>query len=335
MSVRLEKLNDKVIKPLKSTKKKEDNKPIRGYDLFPSSYPNVCLIARKKSGKTVVCQNIIKQCAGANTKVVVFSSTLHKDQAVIDLKKWCKKHNIEFEGFQSMKNKKENILHTFVSKLEDVKEEEDDEEDSLSEEEYVPKRKGEHVEKVRRPKMFDNSEDEEELESEEDYNSEEEENLIPKGKKQLELFKHEAMVQKRLFTTKEKSLEDKDPYISPKYIILLDDLSNELKDPNLIALYKKNRHCKIMTITSTQYVHDLKPESLKQMDYLLLFKGLDHEKLQKIKKDADLSLDFEVLDTVYHNATEQPFSFLYVDRLQEVYRKNFDKIYKISVDNKE
>ena len=109
MSITLKKINDKVIKPVK-TKEKLSLLPVRGKDLIPTPYANIGIIARKKSGKSTVVFNLVKQRAGVNTKVIVFSSTFHKDSIMIEMKKWCKKHKIKIEGFTSMRDGKYNIL---------------------------------------------------------------------------------------------------------------------------------------------------------------------------------------------------------------------------------
>jgi hypothetical protein len=88
-----------------------------------------------------------------------------------------------------------------------------------------------------------------------------------------------------------------------------------------------------MNIISTQWLQDLLPESLKQFDYLLLFKGLTDEKLEKVKNDADLAIDIDKLIAIYKSATSAPYSFLYVDTRLEQYRKCFNMRYNVPIDN--
>ena len=46
---------------------------IRGYDYFPNLYSNIYVCAAKrKSGKSTLIYNIIKNCAGRRTNVVFF-----------------------------------------------------------------------------------------------------------------------------------------------------------------------------------------------------------------------------------------------------------------------
>lgn len=328
MSITLKKINDKVIKPVKTVESKEV-RPIRGKELFPSTYANVGIIARKRSGKSTVVFNIVKSRAGLNTKVIVFSSTFHKDTVMIEMKKWCKKMKISCEGFTSMKEGKHNILKTFLDRLGDVPEEEESDGEEIEEK---PKKQGRGLTKnIPVKKLFDGNDSDSESESDSDRDNFDDMNNL--SKKSLELFRFEEKVISKLFNKKKSvpTIDEKidSKYITPEYIIIFDDISQELKDPNLIAFLKRNRHFKADVLLSTQWVHDLKPEQLKQLDYLLLFRGMDLEKLEKIRRDADLTLDLDMLERLYENATKDPFCFLYIDRLTETYRKCFDKQYFI------
>jgi hypothetical protein len=117
----------------------------------------------------------------------------------------------------------------------------------------------------------------------------------------------------------------KSKFRTPEYLIILDDLSNELKSNSLVALLKNNRHFKAKVIVSSQYLNDLLPESRQQLDYFLVFKGQPKEKLEVIYKDADIAaIPFNEFNKIYEIATREPYSFLYIDRHNQTYRKNFD-----------
>lgn len=121
----------------------------------------------------------------------------------------------------------------------------------------------------------------------------------------------------------------KEKYRSPEYIIILDDLSNELKSRSLVTLLKKNRHFKAKIILSSQYLNDLLPESRKQLDYFLVYRGEPKKKLDEIYRDADVSVDQEEFYDIYKFATEKEFSFLYIDTNNSTFRRNFN--YQINV----
>ena len=66
----------------------------------------------------------------------------------------------------------------------------------------------------------------------------------------------------------------KPKFKAPQIIFVFDDLSGELKTPSLIQLLKMNRHFLCKVIISSQYWNDIALEGRKQIDYVLLFKGL-------------------------------------------------------------
>lgn len=124
--------------------------------------------------------------------------------------------------------------------------------------------------------------------------------------------------------------EKKEKALSPEYIIVFDDLSDQLRDRSIDTLLKSNRHFKLKIIISSQYYIDMIPSARQQLDYLLLFPKIAEEKLKMIWKDADLDLDYLEFLTLYKTATEQPYNFFYVDTRQDKYRKNFNQEFLIS-----
>src|SRR3954464_14828496 len=93
--------------------------------------------------------------------------------------------------------------------------------------------------------------------------------------------------------------QKKSKYQSPEYIIVFDDLSSELKSGSLFSLFKFNRHFKSKLIISSQWLHDLLPESRKQIDLFLIFKGFPEDKLALIYKDCASSVPFETFYSIY------------------------------------
>lgn len=122
----------------------------------------------------------------------------------------------------------------------------------------------------------------------------------------------------------------KPKYRAPRYIIIFDDISNELRSPILVKLMKMNRHFLLKLCINSQYCNDLLPSQLRQLDYCLVFKNETEDKLMKLHKDLDLALDFSVFLNLYHNATHDKFNFFYIDVRNEKYRKNFNYEYKLS-----
>ena len=114
-------------------------------------------------------------------------------------------------------------------------------------------------------------------------------------------------------------------YRAPKYIIVLDDLSDELKSKSLVKLLKMNRHFQTKVIVSTQYLKDLLPEQIKQFDVILLFRDLTDKQLEHLFTHASLSVKFSEFLEMYKKATSEPYGFLYVDTREDKFRTNFDR----------
>ena len=121
-----------------------------------------------------------------------------------------------------------------------------------------------------------------------------------------------------------KKKSKKAKFLAPEYMIIFDDLSSELKSKSLLSLLKFNRHFKAKLIISSQWLHDLLPESRKQIDLFLIFKGFPLEKLNAIHKDCDSSIPFDMFYAMYKKTTKLPHSFLYVDTREDYFRRNFD-----------
>lgn len=122
----------------------------------------------------------------------------------------------------------------------------------------------------------------------------------------------------------------KEKKISPEIIFVFDDQGNEMRSPMIYELLKMNRHFKCKCIISCQYVNNLTPESLKQVDYFLVFGGQSVDKLEKIHKDADLPIEFDLFIRLYQNATQDKFHFLYIDTRDVTFRKDFTHRYELT-----
>lgn len=270
----LESINNQVVTPIPMIGGGViDNRPVKGADLFPEIYSNIFICSRKKTGKTSVIFKILKDCVGRDTNIIVFCSTLHKDQSYKSMRKYFEKKGNNFIGYTSFKEDGVDQLFELVKHLQDKAEKEEEEED-----EEVP---------IVKPQIKLNFNDPEEDDK-------------PKKKK-------------------------KEKFRAPEYIIVCDDISGELKNPALISLLKANRHYKMKVIVASQWAHDLLPEQIKQMDYILLFRGHPIEKLQKIHRDADVSIPFHVFYKLYKYATSIPYGFLYIDTTNEKFRQSFNK----------
>lgn len=121
--------------------------------------------------------------------------------------------------------------------------------------------------------------------------------------------------------------EKKEKKIHPRFIIVFDDMSHRLKDPNIARLTKIHRHLRADVIISTQAIHDIPPNVWKQMDYLLLFRALEEEKLALLHDRVDLSVNLPTFLKIYSQATAEPYSFLFVEVRTDNYRRNFTDLF--------
>ena len=126
---------------------------------------------------------------------------------------------------------------------------------------------------------------------------------------------------------KKEKKEYKPKKIAPKHIFCFDD-SAELKNPAVASLLKKSRHFLSAVYISSQYVKDLLPMSIKQLDYFLCFRSFSRDKLEHIYKLLDLSIGLDKFIDIYDYCFKDPnerFSFLYIDTRNQKFRKNFNK----------
>ena len=263
---------------------KEDDRPVKGSELFPEIYSNIFLCAKKKSGKTSAIYKIIKESVGRDTRIIAFVSTLYKDDNWKTIKKWCSLKGLEFEGHTSINEDGVDILDELVNRLQIEAKEAEEQAELNSRVSALEKKVGI---KNLVSTMDDSDDDEDE-----------------KPKK------------------KEKKR-------APEYIIILDDLSNELKSRSLVTLLKKNRHFHAKIILSSQYLNDVLPEGRKQMDYFLVFRGIPEKKLDEIYVDAGININKKEFYDVYKFATEKEYSFLYIATKDISFRRNFN--YKIEI----
>ena len=131
--ISLKKINNCRVKPIKVPSYNPDK--IKGYELFSELYSNIFLLAKKKSGKTNCIFKIIKKSINKNTNVIIFCSTVQKDSNWIEIIKWLKQNDINFETYTSIFDEdKSNIVEMLAKDLENQCNEELNESSSEEEE---------------------------------------------------------------------------------------------------------------------------------------------------------------------------------------------------------
>lgn len=288
--ISLKQINHQVVKAIPLPD--EDTRPIKGYDICEELYANIFLCARKKSGKTSALFKILKECASRKTIIIVFCSTCYKDKNWIQIRKYFEKKKMDIQVFTSIYEGGEDQLSNLVEDLKREAKEEEEKEEQPKEEINDIDRCDDILSRLETMYSYATGK------ASRPYEEEEEE---------------------------KKKKPKKSKYQAPEYIIVFDDLSSELKSSSLLGLLKWNRHYKSKVIISSQWLHDLLPESRKQIDLFLIFKGFPENKLAEIYKDCDSSVPFETFYKIYKKSTKKPHSFMYIFTPSDEFRCNFDK----------
>lgn len=129
-------------------------------------------------------------------------------------------------------------------------------------------------------------------------------------------------------STKKKKKKPKEK--APKFIFCFDDLSGELQTPSFTNFLKMNRHFKAKNLIASQYWNDIALQARKQLDYVLLYKGLSSNdkkglvKLEEIYNNCSLSsITFEQFLAMYRYCTAEKFHFMWIDVVNCEFRKDF------------
>ena len=277
-------INNVEVKPIEQ-KGGAAKKPAKGAELFTEPYANICCLAKKKSGKTTVVKAIIEKCATKGTKVLVFCASFNKDKNWKAITEWCDDHEVEIEGFESLKD--EHGTDILGERLWEFKQSDKKEE------------KKKH--KPEPEKVYVEMDD------------------VDVGYMRVPGAAAAAAAPAEPEKKKKQS-----KYAPLEWIIIFDDVGGEIRAKSVNELLKTNRHWKSKVIVSTQYVTDLEPAARRQFDYWLLFPKLSLKNLEMVRESAGLPLEEEQFVDLYHAGTPAPYNFLYVDTNELEYRRKFN-----------
>lgn len=110
---------------------------------------------------------------------------------------------------------------------------------------------------------------------------------------------------------------------TPKYLIIFDDLSAELKKRDVPYLLQTFRHYQAKVIVSTQYLTDIEPKARSQFDFWILLKNHIEEKLKKVFPEMGCNIEFDYFYKIYKEVTSQPYHFLFINKINCTFRNNF------------
>lgn len=118
--------------------------------------------------------------------------------------------------------------------------------------------------------------------------------------------------------------------ISPKYLFIFDDVSEELKQESIKQFIKQHRHYKTKVVISSQVPIDLDKGLRRNMDQWILFGGHNHDRLRLMYDDMNLSMEFALFQQLYYEATSKKYNFLNVFLSNPpVFKINFDTLLEL------
>jgi hypothetical protein len=110
-NIKTTKVSNSIIKV--HNEEKKDLK-VKGADWFSEPYSNIFLLAKKKSGKTTVIENILKHCSGKNTKFIFIVSTIHKDNTWIRIADYWEEKGHDILTYDDLYNDGINVIQEFM-----------------------------------------------------------------------------------------------------------------------------------------------------------------------------------------------------------------------------
>lgn len=143
------KINNVQVSPVFIAEPAKDK--IKGYDCVPFKKFNTFLCAKKASGKTNVIFEILKQKAGKNTSIIVFSSSFYNDNMWRIIEDYFEKNGIGLIGYNSLKSDGNSILGEFIKKMQ-AEGRGIHNDSKVDEEDDVFVERGGKVEKLKKPK---------------------------------------------------------------------------------------------------------------------------------------------------------------------------------------
>ena len=282
------------VKPI-TTKKGKGRLPL-GHEMFPQLASSIYISAGTKSGKTTLISHILEHCVGESTKVFIFSPTIYIDKTYKHILEQLTKRKIQhWEYPHFIDENGENILELIVNELIDNS-------------------------KHKREKGEDN---EKKIIGHKIINGE----IIREYEEKPQQPAKEKKAREKEEAKKEKAKKE------PSYFFIFDDLGEEMRHKSIYKWLLKQRQFMAKTILSSQAINNLMPNSIGQLDYVLIFGGQREDAVVKLKNKLDLPVSDEDFLSLYRYATGEKYHFLYIDRREVLFRKDFKT--PISITNEE
>ena len=136
---------------------------------------------------------------------------------------------------------------------------------------------------------------------------------------------------------KMESVPPKAPYKAfPQSLLIIDDsIGSVLFSPSkrnpFVNFYIRSRHQGTSIILSTQHWSGLNRSLRANATFFVIFNLNDKKQLYQIYLELAHKMDFDTFLDIFHRATEQKYSFLFVDLEKDIVRRNFDEPIDISL----
>lgn len=273
-----------------------DHKRVKGREMFPELFANIYIAGRKKSGKTQLLYNILEQCAGRDSKVLLFGATVNKDATYEEIKKMLDRksiQHIEYEHF--IDEEGVDLLEQFIAEAKQRNADEPEELIPPTARKFVPLEEAKILfgDEVPRKQI------EKKMREEQEEYDRAKKAQVAKGRKKVKI-------------------------LAPEYILCFDDLGEDLRKKAVSQLLIKNRHFKCKVIILSQWLNFLRPVAIRQLDYVLMFGGFNEDKLEELHQKLDLPIEIPDFVNKYRTATKEKYHFLYIDIAEDVYKEGFN-----------
>lgn len=118
---------------------------------------------------------------------------------------------------------------------------------------------------------------------------------------------------------------------SGDYVFIFDDMQNEYKSNKAILTLLSNlRHMNISNVLMTaQNAKKYHPDMINNSTGALLFNGITDNRLRHIHDNLDIKMPYKEFKKLYEITTKTPPNFLYIDRKNKTFWKNFTDKYEI------
>jgi len=288
-------INDFRIRPLNI---KNDNENWNGKDVFGGrKYWNLALLSKTGSGKTTVIFNLIKKFRDKHTIFLLFGSTLQIDPTWKKIIEWIDDQGNEYIAEPHFLEGKEDYIkdwmHEYSHAYDDQYESEEEQKKEMARTE-VEKIKVQLDPHAPCLAIFAGRE-------------------VPKACKESKEIKKEK-----------KKMEEHQKKLN--FIIVLDDLSKDLRHDTIETLLKKSRHYHARVILSSQTLKDLKPSAHSQIYALCLFKGLPEADIEYLFDRYAMWLGIDRFKEIYQKVIdEKKYNFLTVLPFENELRKNLNE----------